>query len=241
MMQQPQTLSPGAIHEAEEYEEEPDTSEWRCRHCGCTDMTPCDSDCAWVEKDLCSTCAEKMQRQKERSLHGILFKRIREKAERQLREILYKHHIGFMLERDLYGRYDVINAFPTTRYDYKTGKGVFMIQLVLKGPLETINIDSLLRDHLLTLEEYCQWNAEQWADWLPSEKTQQEGWDSAGKLFHYFVDGHSLCGNYVFPNYTDMTPDTGNTEQHKGDCKQCFKKLLARRKKLGVNKIEGTA
>lgn len=27
-----------------------------CRGCGCTDLTPCDAGCWWVEPDLCSAC-----------------------------------------------------------------------------------------------------------------------------------------------------------------------------------------
>lgn len=39
----------------------PDTSGWRCRVCGCTDLEPCITDegpCSWVEKDLCSACVK---------------------------------------------------------------------------------------------------------------------------------------------------------------------------------------
>ncbi|MFA5366055.1 MAG: hypothetical protein WC325_12810 [Candidatus Bathyarchaeia archaeon] len=241
-MMQAQLFSPaGAIHDDEDDIEEQDTSEWKCVMCGCTDMNPCAGGCAWVEKNLCSACAEKLQEARENSLQGILFRRIREKSERQLREILYKHHTGFILEHDTYGRYDVINAFPTTWYDFNTGKGVWMIQLVLDGPLETVRLDVLLLCHLLKLDEFCKWNAEQWADWLPSEKKQKEGWDWTGRIYHYFVDGRSLCRSYGLPNYETITADTGNTEHHKDDCKQCFKKLLARRKQLGVSKIDGKA
>jgi PRTRC genetic system protein A len=34
-----------------------DKSEAVCRVCGCTDSTPCEGGCAWVEPDLCSACA----------------------------------------------------------------------------------------------------------------------------------------------------------------------------------------
>lgn len=28
-----------------------------CRECGCTNESPCEGGCAWVEEDLCSRCA----------------------------------------------------------------------------------------------------------------------------------------------------------------------------------------
>jgi PRTRC genetic system protein A len=34
-----------------------DESEAACRVCGCTETTPCEGGCAWVEPDLCSACA----------------------------------------------------------------------------------------------------------------------------------------------------------------------------------------
>lgn len=40
----------------------PDTSEWKCRRCGCTDFEPCLTDegpCCWVENNLCSACLTK--------------------------------------------------------------------------------------------------------------------------------------------------------------------------------------
>jgi hypothetical protein len=67
--------------------------------------------------------------------------------------------------------------------------------------------------------------------------TDKEGWDWAGKAYHYFVDGRSLCRNWGFPNYEDMQPDTGNVEPQRDDCKACMKALLKRRQKLGVAKI----
>jgi hypothetical protein len=27
-----------------------------CRRCGCTEFTPCEGGCWWVEADLCSAC-----------------------------------------------------------------------------------------------------------------------------------------------------------------------------------------
>lgn len=36
-----------------------DAAERACRVCGCTDSTPCEGGCEWVEADLCSACAFK--------------------------------------------------------------------------------------------------------------------------------------------------------------------------------------
>lgn len=66
---------------------------------------------------------------------------------------------------------------------------------------------------------------------------EKEGWDWSNKKYHYFVEGRSLCRNWGFPNYTDMQPDTGNTESQRDDCKACFKGLIKRRQKLNVSKI----
>lgn len=77
---------------------------------------------------------------------------------------------------------------------------------------------------------------------VPEEEmtsTLREGWDWAGKGYHYFVEGRSLCRNWGFPNYENMAPDTGNTKMQSNDCKACFRALVKRRAKLGVAKIEG--
>jgi ParB family chromosome partitioning protein len=37
-------------------QDEPGTSTWVCRVCGCTDDHACEGGCSWVEKDLCSQC-----------------------------------------------------------------------------------------------------------------------------------------------------------------------------------------
>lgn len=34
------------------------TEAWRCRGCGCTNGTPCEGGCWWVEPNLCSQCAD---------------------------------------------------------------------------------------------------------------------------------------------------------------------------------------
>ena len=34
-----------------------DEADRACRVCGCTETTPCEGGCAWVEPDLCSACA----------------------------------------------------------------------------------------------------------------------------------------------------------------------------------------
>ena len=33
----------------------------KCRVCGCTWFHPCPGGCWWVEEDLCSSCAEKLE------------------------------------------------------------------------------------------------------------------------------------------------------------------------------------
>ena len=38
--------------------------ERRCHVCGCTWDNACEGGCYWVEDDLCSKCAEKMQKEK---------------------------------------------------------------------------------------------------------------------------------------------------------------------------------
>ena len=42
------------------------TTNRKCRHCGCTDLTACLHDdgmpCAWVDDDLCTLCQEKQER-----------------------------------------------------------------------------------------------------------------------------------------------------------------------------------
>jgi hypothetical protein len=42
-------------------EEEKDENERKCRVCGCTEDNACEGGCYWVEEDLCSKCAEKME------------------------------------------------------------------------------------------------------------------------------------------------------------------------------------
>jgi hypothetical protein len=65
----------------------------------------------------------------------------------------------------------------------------------------------------------------------------KEGWDWAGRAYHYYVDGRSLCKNWGLPDYEVISSDTGNTEPQRGDCKICLRKLILRRTKLGVSKI----
>ena len=68
----------------------------------------------------------------------------------------------------------------------------------------------------------------------------KEGWwmPLRSRKHHYFVDGRALCGGWIFPNYDDMTPDTGNEKPQKDDCTICFKKLLKRRKTLSSSALE---
>ncbi len=42
-------------------DDEPLFDERKCRVCGCTDYCACPGGCYWVEWDLCSACAEKME------------------------------------------------------------------------------------------------------------------------------------------------------------------------------------
>lgn len=49
------------------------------------------------------------------------------------------------------------------------------------------------------------------------------------RVYHYYVDSISLCRSVSF-YFREVTPDTGNTEPQKEDCKRCFKKLVERRK-----------
>lgn len=67
-----------------------------------------------------------------------------------------------------------------------------------------------------------------------------EGWlrPSASRKFHYYVDGRSLCRSWGFPDETQLEADTGNKEKGKEDCTVCFHKLVDRRTKLGVDKID---
>jgi hypothetical protein len=43
-----------------------DSSGWVCRVCGCTDERACPGGCCWVEKNLCSACAEKTRQQEKK-------------------------------------------------------------------------------------------------------------------------------------------------------------------------------
>lgn len=53
------------------------------------------------------------------------------------------------------------------------------------------------------------------------------------KKYHYFVGGRSLCGSWMFPDYNNLTPDTGNSEALSDDCKACHRKLVKRRNNRG--------
>ena len=56
----------------------------------------------------------------------------------------------------------------------------------------------------------------------------KEGWwkPYQSRKFHYFVEGRALCNGWIFPNYDEIEPDTGNMEKGPDDCTACFKKLL---------------
>ncbi len=64
----------------------------------------------------------------------------------------------------------------------------------------------------------------------------KEGWwmPARSRRYHYFVEGRALCGGWMFPDYNDMTEDTGNEEPLKEDCKACFRKLIKRRVHLST-------
>jgi hypothetical protein len=72
----------------------------------------------------------------------------------------------------------------------------------------------------------------------PQPPKRKEGWFKPGccRRFHYFVEGRSLCRNYGIPG--EMDQDTGNKEAGVDDCITCFRELVKRRAKLGVEKIE---
>lgn len=48
------------------------------------------------------------------------------------------------------------------------------------------------------------------------------------RVFHYFVDGTSLCRRVGLYNGPLMS-DSGELTPGEDDCKQCFKKLIKRR------------
>ncbi|GEM_PF-1484766 len=72
----------------------------------------------------------------------------------------------------------------------------------------------------------------------PQPPKRKEGWFKPGcsRKFHYFVEGRSLCRRYGIPR--ELDPDTGNKEATKEDCITCFRELVKRRARLGVEKIE---
>lgn len=74
----------------------------------------------------------------------------------------------------------------------------------------------------------------------PEPPKRKEGWQRPppSRKFHYYVEGRSLCGGWGFPDYSNLDADTGNKEAYEEDCVSCFRKLVKRRKALGVEKIE---
>lgn len=64
-------------------------------------------------------------------------------------------------------------------------------------------------------------------------KSEREGWSDmrpGDRVYHYMVEGSSLCGKVGFHS---MHPDTltahnGDTIAGQKDCKLCFRKLMAR-------------
>lgn len=49
------------FNELEEESDEELFDVQKCRVCGCTDNNACEGGCYWVEDDLCSKCAEKLE------------------------------------------------------------------------------------------------------------------------------------------------------------------------------------
>ena len=72
----------------------------------------------------------------------------------------------------------------------------------------------------------------------PQPPKREEGWFKPGcsRKFHYFVEGRSLCLKWGIPGELDQ--DNGNKDALNEDCITCFRGLLKRRAKLGVEKIE---
>lgn len=68
---------------------------------------------------------------------------------------------------------------------------------------------------------------------MSEDPTLKEGWwmPYRATSYHYFVEGRALCNGWMFPNYCEMSGDTGNKEPQKDDCRECFNKLLKRREK----------
>ncbi len=64
-----------------------------------------------------------------------------------------------------------------------------------------------------------------------TEKSREGWWKPARSIrHHYFVEGRALCKGWMFPNYDELEPDTGNTMAGPDDCAQCFRGLVKLRK-----------
>jgi hypothetical protein len=66
---------------------------------------------------------------------------------------------------------------------------------------------------------------------MSNEHSLKEGWwmPFRSRRYHYFVEGRALCGGWVFPNYSELSVDTGNSVPQSEDCVSCFRKLVKRR------------
>jgi hypothetical protein len=78
----------------------------------------------------------------------------REKAQDFLREALAKYAIG--LDVTAYKKHDAITAYPTRNTH------IHKVRLVLRGKLCLGTVLELLKQHLLSVEEFSDWNAEAW-------------------------------------------------------------------------------
>lgn len=61
----------------------------------------------------------------------------------------------------------------------------------------------------------------------PEGNRRESGWGFPGlsKRFHYFENGISLCGKWMYRG--QLEPDTGT--QGKEDCKECYRRLERRK------------
>jgi len=87
-----------------------------------------------------------------------------ERVEMRLREALIPFGIGIHIKHCF--ALDIINAFPTRRYNVETHKGIWEIDLELCCKIGKADVTELLRDHLLTPSEFEEWNRREWEPWL---------------------------------------------------------------------------
>ena len=78
----------------------------------------------------------------------------RKKSQEFLRDALRKYAIG--LDVTEYKTHDAVTAYPTRNFH------IHKIRLILRGKLCLGTVLELLREHLLSVEEYSDWNREAW-------------------------------------------------------------------------------